>query len=166
MSSRIVSLAQVVCLGVAFALPLSLPVNAVNVSASVADNGVVTVKSAYPMQETITRLKADIADKGITFFLAVDQSKLAGDAGITLRPSTLLIFGNPALGSHFITARPEAGLDWPVRLLVHEDKDGQVWANYSDFSWIARRHGITDRSAEFAKATEVISSITSTIVAK
>jgi uncharacterized protein (DUF302 family) len=62
-----------------------------------------------------------------------------------------------------LTANPDSGLDWPVRLLVREDADGQVWAVYTDFGWIARRHGITDRAAEFAKASEVIASITASV---
>jgi uncharacterized protein (DUF302 family) len=128
-----------------------------------ADDGVVRVKSAYPMKETIHRIKADIAKKGITYFQDIDQSKLAAKAGIELRPSTLLIFGNPGLGSHFITAKPEAGLDWPVRLLVTQDESGQVWAVYTDFKWIAARHGIKNRDKEFETATGVISSITSSV---
>ncbi len=68
------------------------------------DNGIVRVKSAVPMAEAITRIKADIAAKGIKFFSEIDQSKLAADAGIKLRPSTLLVFGNPPLGTQFITA--------------------------------------------------------------
>ena len=59
------------------------------------DDGIVTVKSAYPLGETVERLKRDIADKGIKFFNEIDQSKLAAGAGIKLRPSVLLIFGNP-----------------------------------------------------------------------
>lgn len=133
---------------------------------SALGDGVVKVKSAYSVDETIARLKQDIADKGIMFFSAVDQSKLAADAGIKLRPSTLLIFGNPALGSHFITAKPQAGLDWPVRLLVTEDEQGAVWAVYTDFAWIARRHGITNRKTEFNMATSVIASITSSVQEK
>jgi uncharacterized protein (DUF302 family) len=129
-------------------------------------DGVVSVKSAYPMAVTIERLKADIASKGIVFFSEIDQSKLAADAGIKLRPSTLLVFGNPGLGSTFITAKPEAGLDWPVRLLVREDETGQVWATYTDFGWIARRHGIGDRAEQFATATKVIGSITASVRAK
>jgi uncharacterized protein (DUF302 family) len=129
-------------------------------------DGVVRVQSAYSLDETIARLKQDIADKGIMFFQAVDQSQLAADAGIKLRPSTLLIFGNPALGSHFITSNPQAGLDWPVRLLVTEDEQGTVWAVYTDFAWIARRHGIKDRAAEFKMASTVIASITSSVQAK
>ena len=70
------------------------------------------IKSAYPMPETIKRLKKDVADKGIMFFNEIDQSKLAADAGVTLRPSTLLVFGNPPLGTLFLTSNPAAGLDW------------------------------------------------------
>jgi hypothetical protein len=76
------------------------------------DNGVVRLKSAYAVDETVARLKQDVAAKGIKFFDEIDQSKLAAEAGIKLRPSTLLIFGNPPLGTQFITANPEAGLDW------------------------------------------------------
>ena len=78
------------------------------------------------MDETIARVKQDIAGKGIMFFSAVDQSKLAADAGIKLQPSTLLLFGNPPLGTLFIKANPVAGLDWPVRLLVFQDEKGDV----------------------------------------
>jgi uncharacterized protein (DUF302 family) len=131
-----------------------------------ADNGVVRAKSSYGFDETVARLKADIAAKGITFFMAVDQAKLASDSKIMLRPSTLLIFGNPALGTQFLTSNPAAGLDWPVRLLVHQDAKGDVWTVYSDFGWIARRHGIKDRDAAFAMASKVIASITSSVVTK
>jgi uncharacterized protein (DUF302 family) len=128
--------------------------------AKAADDGVVRLKSAYDMTETIDRLKEDIAAKGIKFFAEVDQSKLAADAGIELAPSTLLIFGNPPLGTLFITADPDAGLDWPVRLLVYQDAEGQVWIAYTDFAWIAKRHGITNRANEFKTASDVIASIT------
>jgi uncharacterized protein (DUF302 family) len=130
------------------------------------EDGVVRVKSAYSFQETITRLKADIAAKGIKFFSEIDQSKLAADAGITLHPSTLLMFGNPPLGTQFMTSKAAAGLDWPVRLLVIRDKSGAVWAVYTDFNWIAERHGITDRNAQFQMASTVIASIASSVKAK
>ncbi|WP_347710879.1 DUF302 domain-containing protein [Bradyrhizobium sp. CB1650] len=121
------------------------------------------MKSAVPMSEAISRIKADIASKGIKFFLEVDQSKLAADGGIKLRPSTLLIFGNPPLGTQFITANPNAGLDWPVRLLLTQDDNGEVWAVWTDFDWIAKRHSIGNRDAQFKMATMVVRSITSTI---
>jgi len=139
-----------------FALLLASP-------ALAQDDGLIRVKSAYSMPETIARLKADVTAKGIMHFAEIDQAQLAAAAGIKLRPSTLLIFGNPPLGTLFITAKAEAGLDWPVRLLVTQDEQGQVWAVYTDFKWIAARHGIRERDAEFATASGVIASITSAI---
>lgn len=127
------------------------------------NDGVVRVKSAYSMEETLARIKADVTAKGIMHFAEIDQAKLAAGAGIALRPSTLLIFGNPPLGTLFITAKPEAGLDWPVRLLVSQDDSGQVWAIYNDFKWIAERYRIANRDGEFATASGVIASITSAI---
>ena len=143
---------------------LILPI--VSAARADSDDGVVRVKSAVPMAEAITRIKADIAAKGIKFFSEIDQSKLAADAGIKLRPSTLLVFGNPPLGTQFITSNPNAGLDWPVRLLLTQDDNGEVWAVWTDFGWIAKRHNIRDRVAQFEMATKVVGSITSTITAK
>ena len=154
-------------------LALSIPNTAVAQGAppgsmpAVSDDGIVKVKSAYPMAESIARLKKDVADKGIKFFLEVDQSKLAADAGIAIRPSTLLVFGNPPLGTLFMKANPLAGLDWPVRLLVFEDEKGDVWAAYTDFGYIAHRHRIRGMDNEaFQKASGVIASITSSVQAK
>jgi uncharacterized protein (DUF302 family) len=143
----------------ASALTTSSPVLAGN-------DGIITVKSVYPIAQTIERLKKDIADKGIKFFDEIDQSKLAADAGINLRPSVLLIFGNPPLGTQFITANANAGLDWPVRLLIYENEKGEVWTAYTDFDWIALRHGILNRKDQFKMASSVITSITSSVKAK
>ena len=142
-----------------FALALSAP----DAASAANDDGIVRIKSAYSMAETIKRIKKDVVDKGIMFFDEIDQSKLAADAGVTLNPSTLLVFGNPPLGTLFLTSDPAAGLDWPVRVLVYQDAKSDVWVNYTDFMWIAHRHGITDRDEAFNKASEVITSITSTV---
>ena len=147
---------------ISLALLASSPVTAQSTAAR-ADDGLVRMRSAYSMDETVARLKEDIAAKGIRFFEAVDQMKLAADAGIALRPSTLLVFGNPPLGAQFLTANPLSGLDWPVRLLVLQDAEGGVWTAYTDFGWIARRHGITNRDEQFKTAAGVIDSITSSV---
>jgi uncharacterized protein (DUF302 family) len=133
-----------------------------------ADNedGIVRIKSTYPLAETVNRLKKDIADKGIMFFSEIDQSGLAAKAGIKLLPSTLLVFGNPPLGTLFLTSNPDSGLDWPVRLLIRQDANGDVWAVYTDFDWIARRHHIRDRDDAFKMASMVIQSITSSVKEK
>ncbi len=129
-------------------------------------DGIIRVRSNYSVDETVARIRADIAAKGIMFFQAVDQAQLAAKVGIKLRPSTLLEFGNPPLGAQFLTANPNAGLDWPVRLLITQDEAGTVWASWTDFAWIAKRHGITDRKMQFDTATGVVQSITSTVMTK
>lgn len=136
-------------------------------SASVAQagqrDGVVTVKSRYSISETVKRIKADVAEKGIMLFADIDQAKLGNTAGNKVRPSRLILFGNPALGTTFLTAKQSSGLDWPVRVLVYQTRDGSVNVAYNDFDWIARRHGISNRKMEFRMATEVIESVTSSV---
>jgi len=122
-------------------------------------SGVIRLRSAVSVDETISRIEKSVADKGIRFFDDIDQSKLAAGAGIPLKPSHLLLFGNPPLGIKFLTSNPYAGLDWPVRMLVTQDDQGQVWIAYTDFRWIAKRHGIADRDADFKMASEVAASI-------
>ena len=160
MLSRAIKLGAAALIALALAVPALLGGAA---DAAGGKNGVVMVKSKYGMEETIARVKKDIADKGITFFAEIDQSKLANAAGLKLRPTTLLIFGNPGLGGTFITADQSAGLDWPVRLLVLQNEKGEVWTAWTDFEWIKNRHGITNRDKELAMATSVVQSITSTV---
>jgi uncharacterized protein (DUF302 family) len=126
-------------------------------------SGVIATRSVYNVGETVARLKKDIAAKGIVFFEEIDQAALAAKAGIELKPSVLLIFGNPPLGTQFIAANPQAGLDWPVRMLVYRDAQGQVWVAYSDFEWIARRHGVTTRDQQFHMASQVAASIAASV---
>jgi uncharacterized protein (DUF302 family) len=149
----------------AFAVALSSPPHAGAESPKPppSASGIIATKSAYDIAQTVDRIKKDIAAKGIVFFQEIDQAALAAKAGIELRPSILLIFGNPLLGTQFITANQQAGLDWPVRMLVYRDAQGQVWIAYSDFDWIAKRHGITTRDAQFHMASQVAASIASSV---
>lgn len=153
------------CIGTILLL-LTTVADAQTTADAVGDDGLVRVRSAYPVDETVARMRQDIAAKGITFFQEVDQAKLAAGAGIALRPSTLIVFGNPPLGAQFLTSNPYSGLDWPVRVLVLQEADGSVWVAWTDFAWIARRHHIADRQQQFAMATSVVESITSTIRTK
>jgi len=167
MINRLVKAVPIACLAVVVCAPATGFAQMNAMPSSVSDDGIVKVKSAYPMSETITRLKKDVADKGIKSFIEIDQSRLAADAGITIAPSTLLVFGNPPLGTLFIKANPLAGLDWPVRLLVFQDEKGDVWTAYTDFGYIARRHQIKGADNEaFQKASGVIASITSSVKAQ
>ncbi len=128
-----------------------------------AASGVIRVASVYGVDETVRRLKADIDTKGIKFFAETDQSALAAGTDLKVGRSVLLQFGNPPLGLQFLTASPYAGLDWPVRMLVFEDSDKHVWVAYTDFAYIAKRHAITTRDAQFHMASEVAASIAASV---
>jgi uncharacterized protein (DUF302 family) len=128
-----------------------------------ARDGVVILESRYSVDDTVRMIKASVAEKGIKLFDDIDQAALGNAAGNKVLPSRLILFGNPALGTTFITANPVAGLDWPVRVLVYQTKDGAVRVAYTDFAWIAHRHGITNRKKEFKMATEVITAVTGVV---
>lgn len=142
-------------------LPVLAPAHAaVPVTAAPAE-GVIKQPSDYAFDETIARLKGDIAAKGIRFFDEIDQTKLGEGAKLPINRSTLLLFGNPPLGVQFLQSNPVAGLDWPVRMLVTQDDDGAVWISWTDFRFIANRYHLTDRDQQIAMATEVSASIAS-----
>ncbi|MCB1460264.1 MAG: DUF302 domain-containing protein [Nitratireductor sp.] len=126
-------------------------------------DGLMHTQSAYSVEETVNRIRADVEAKGIKFFADIDQSELGKGAGIELEPSRLLIFGNPPLGVLFLTSAADSGMDWPVRMLVRQEKDGEVLVVYQNWDWVAERYGIEDRVAEFSKATEVVMSIVSSV---
>ncbi|HXZ67198.1 MAG TPA: DUF302 domain-containing protein [Alphaproteobacteria bacterium] len=138
----------------AIAAPAPVPLPAV-------ESGVIRVKSIYSVEETVAKIQADVAAKGIKWFGVTDQSQLGADANIKLNPSMLVQFGNPPLGVQFLTATPYAGLDWPVRMLVFQDDAGGVWIAYTDFAYIGKRHHIENRDAQLKMASEVAASIAS-----
>ena len=123
--------------------------------------GVIRQKSDFAFDETVTRIKADIAGKGIRFLDEIDHTALGASADLPINRSKLLLFGNPPLGVQFLQSNPLAGLDWPVRMLVTQDDAGQVWVSWSDFRFVANRYQLTDRDAQIAMASEVAASIAS-----
>ena len=141
--------------------PITAPARAATPSAIAPAEGVVRVRSDYGFDETVKRLRSDIAAKGIRFFDAIDHHRLGQDANLPIGRSTLLLFGNPPLGVQFLQSNPLAGLDWPVRMLVTQDEDGSVTISWTDFGFIARRYRLSDRDAQIAMAGQVAASIAS-----
>ncbi len=126
---------------------------------TVKADGVVRIRSSHGFDETVDRLKAAIAAKGVRFFDALDQQALGKEANLTIGKSVIVRFGNPPLGVQFLQANRYAGLDWPVRMLVVEEADGSVWLAWTDFQFMAKRYGITTQAAQFKMAAEVAGSI-------
>jgi uncharacterized protein (DUF302 family) len=112
-------------------------------TASAAD-GLIAITSPYSANETMRRLEQQVTDRGLTIFARIDHAAGAASAGAELRPTVLLVFGNPKGGTPFMQCRQTVGIDLPLKVLVWEDASAQVWLAYNDPAFIARRHGVTD----------------------
>lgn len=125
------------------------------------NNGMITRKSNYGVKETIDRLEAALKKKGITVAMRWSHSDKAEKVGIKVRPTELLIFGNPKLGSNMFTANQTAGLDFPMKALAWQDDKGQVWYTYNDPIYLAKRHGINDRDKVLSKMSKALAKFSS-----
>lgn len=105
-------------------------------------DGLTTVLSSFGPKETMDRFETEVKAKGLTVFARVDHAAGAVAAGMPLRPTEVLIFGNATGGTPLIEANQLAGIDLPLKALVYQDAAGKVWLSYNNPSWIARRHGL------------------------
>jgi uncharacterized protein (DUF302 family) len=111
-----------------------------------AEHGLVTLASQYTVTETIDRLEAEAKGKGLTIFARIDHAGGARAAGLSLRPTELLIFGNAKGGTPLMQAAQTIGIDLPLKALAWEDATGKVWLSYNDPTWLADRHGIAPQT--------------------
>ncbi|MDZ7829680.1 MAG: DUF302 domain-containing protein [Halofilum sp. (in: g-proteobacteria)] len=125
-----------------------------------ATDGLVRKASPHGVGETLDRLERLLTDKGITVALRWPHGQRAGGVDIDLRETEVMIFGNPALGSHLMTSRQTAGIDLPMKALAWRDADGQVWLAYNDPEWIAERHGIEDRADVLSRMSGALDKLT------
>jgi uncharacterized protein (DUF302 family) len=107
------------------------------------DQGLVNVPSAHGMDETVQRLLSAIEGAGMTVFAQIDHAAGAATVGMELRPTRLVIFGSPKGGTPLMLDQQPAGIDLPLKALVWQDADEQVWLSYNDARWIADRHGLS-----------------------
>jgi uncharacterized protein (DUF302 family) len=108
---------------------------------AMAADGLTTVASSFAPKETMDRLEAEIAAKGLTLFARIDHSAGAAEVGLTLRPTVLFIFGNAKGGTPLMQAAQTAGIDLPLKVLVWQDEKGVTQVSFNDPAWIAKRHG-------------------------
>jgi uncharacterized protein (DUF302 family) len=107
-----------------------------------AQNGLVALKSAFPVKETLDRLAHLVESKGLAVFCRIDHAANAVSAGLELRPTEVLIFGNAKGGTPLMQAAQTIGIDLPLKALAWQDASGQTWLGYNDPSWLTSRHGI------------------------
>jgi uncharacterized protein (DUF302 family) len=102
--------------------------------------GIQTIASNHSVDETVARLQALLQEKGVKLFCLIDHSGEAAAAGLTMRPTKLLIFGNPKAGTPIMVAAPSAALDLPLKILVAETESGKTLLFWNDPEWLQVRH--------------------------
>ncbi len=106
------------------------------------ENGIVAIPSHRSVDQTVHNLEEILQTKGIKLFATIDHSGEAEKIGIRMRPTKLLIFGNPKAGTPLMIASPSIAIDLPMKVLVSEDNDGKVWISYNAPAYLQARHGL------------------------
>ena len=107
-------------------------------------NGLLQAASPYTVDETLNRLESVLAERGVQVFAIVDLSGEAEKVGMKMRPTKLVIFGNPKGGTPVMLAAPTLAIDLPLKALVWEDKNGKVWVSYNSPEYLQQRHGVPE----------------------
>jgi uncharacterized protein (DUF302 family) len=105
-------------------------------------DGIVNTPSKHSVDQTVTRVEAILQAKGITLFALVDHSGEAAKVGMKMRPTKLLIFGNARAGTPLMLAAPSSAIDLPLKLLIWEDSQGDVWISHNSAQYLQKRHGL------------------------
>lgn len=113
-------------------------------SSAQAADGVIAVQSPLNAKETMNRFEELVKQKGLNVFARIDHTAGAAKIGKSLRPTEVLIFGNPQGGTPFMECAQTVGIDLPLKALVWEDASGQVWLGYNDPAFLAQRHGAAE----------------------
>ena len=119
-------------------------------------NGMIRIKSNHDVSTTLDNLESVLKTKGMTIFKRVDHTAGAEKAGLQLRPTELLIFGNPKVGTPLMLCSQTAALDLPQKALAYEDEHGKVWLAYNDPAYMANRHNLKDCDKPVQKVTDAL----------
>jgi uncharacterized protein (DUF302 family) len=141
----------------AFAAALSLLFIAVPLPAA---DGVINVRSDFTVEETADRLERVSIEKGMIVFKRIKHSEGAGKAGIQLRETELIIFGNPKVGAPLMKCQQSVAIDLPQKALIWEDEKTEVWISYNDPRYLEKRHGLSGCEEVISKIEKALMGIT------
>ena len=113
-------------------------------SVTYADNGIISIKSSHDVKTTVDRLDNILREKGMTVFIRINHAEGAQKVGKKLRPTELVIFGNPKVGTPLMQCGQSVGIDLPQKALIWQDEAGQVWLSYNNPKYLASRHSIKE----------------------
>lgn len=105
-------------------------------------SGIIVLPSNHSVEQTVEKLEGILQAKGVKVFALIDHSGEAEKAGMGMRPTKLLIFGNPKMGTPLMLASPSIAIDLPLKVLVSEDSEGKVWISYTSPSYLQARHNL------------------------
>lgn len=121
-----------------------------------ADNGLISVRSSHDVKDTADRLEKALNAKGMTVFTRINHAEGARKVGKNLRPTELVIFGNPKIGTPLMQCNRSVAIDLPQKALIWEDDKGTVWYSYNDADYLAQRHGLGDCAAVLEKVRKAL----------
>ena len=131
-----------------------------------AAEGLISVLSRFGPKETMGRFEAEVRSRGMTVFAHIDHAAGAAAAGLTLRPTDLLIFGNAKAGTPLMQSAQTIGIDLPLKMLGWQDAAGKAWLTYNDPAWLARRHGLgSEAEAAVAATAKALATLAAAAVA-
>lgn len=121
--------------------------------------GLKAIESNFGPQETMGRVETEIKAHGMSVFTRINHAALAAEAGLTLRPTEVVIFGNPRGGTPLMQANQTIGIDLPLKALVWQDAAGKTWLSYNDPDWLVRRHGVGGADRMVSGMSQALSDI-------
>ncbi len=125
-----------------------------------SENGLITVQSKHSFDETLKRLNSAIQLAKMTVFAVFDHSAAASEAGLSLRPTTVITFGNPAAGTKLMQSNQIAGIDLPLKILVWEGQAGITKLTHNDTQWLAQRHSLgTETAPQISGMAKLLASL-------
>ena len=127
------------------------------VSTAAAGNGLISVKSSHDVKVTADRLEDILNQKGMKVFIRINHAAGAQKVGKELRPTELIIFGNPKVGTPLMQCSQSVGIDLPQKALIWQDDKGQVWLSYNDPNYLAQRHGLSACAEVIQKVEKALS---------
>ena len=119
-------------------------------------NGIIDTASKHSVEKTVKKLNAILKSKGVTVFASIDHSCEAEKAGLQMRPTKLLIFGSPKAGTPLMVAAPSSAIDLPLKILVWEDAEANVWLSYNSPEYLRERHGLPEEMLQNIAIVEAL----------
>ena len=125
-------------------------------SVTYADNGIISIRSSHDVKTTVDRLENKLREKGMAVFIRINHAEGAQKVGKKLRPTELIIFGNPKVGTPLMQCGQSVAIDLPQKALIWQDETGQVWLSYNDPKYLANRHSIKGCSEVIEKIEKAL----------